>query len=151
MAQKASTNGSGLRKPPMAKDEIISLVIRDLGLQPDCSILDLDNLSVLSQPLSQAQLAVWLDSWSDLVAALGTYDDASVGVHKARAMLGEVSDHADYLLFSADSTKPPLDQFSKGIKMLFEASTGLEAKEIATYKGRKVYLGSKRGSPAQAS
>lgn len=144
MAQKASTNGTGPGKAPMAKDEILSLVIQEVGLQPDCSILDLDNLSVLSQPLSQAQLAIWLDSWSDLVLMLGTSEDASIGVSKARAMLGEVADHVDYLLFSADSTKPPLDQFSKGIKMLFEASTGLKAKEVATYKNRVVYLGSRR-------
>lgn len=144
MASKSIHNGQGLSKAPIDRNEFISFAVGQLGLQPNCSILDLDNLEILSQPLVQAQLGIWLDSWSDLVSALGTSESAEAGVAKARAMLGEVSDHVEFLLFSADASRPPLDQFSKGIKMLFEASTGLEAKELAAYKGRVVYVGSRK-------
>lgn len=146
MPPRSSIHCKGLESAPIEKDAFIAFAIERLNLEPTCSILDLDNPIVLSQPLIYAQLGIWLDTWTELVCApwVGSCDDSEIGIAQARAMLGEVADHVDYLLFSADFNRPPLDQFRKGERLLFERSTGLEAKELATYKGRIVFVGSKK-------
>jgi len=144
MAQRASTNDQRLIKAPIAKDELVSFAVGRLELGPDCSILDLDNPLVITQPLYEAQLGIWIDTWHEWACRLGTCEDAMIGVTRARAFLGEVADHVEYLLFSADFTLPPLDQLKKGERLLFEQSTGLVVKELATYKGRILYVGSRK-------
>src|SRR5271168_1761287 len=134
MASRASTNGQGLIKAPITRDEFISFVVGQLELQPHCSILDLDNPSTWQLTvLPRADLGIWLDTWHDLVSALGTNEDAEVGIIRAKELLGKASDEVDHFVFSSDFSKPPLDQYQREAKLLFERSTGLEAKELATY------------------
>lgn len=143
MTSKASSNGKGLISLPNAK-EAISYGQRLIN-QPVSSVIDLDSPSNI-QILPSGDLGIWLDSWHLLVDALGTQENALEGVEKARDILFLASCRLRNLLFSADSKKPPLDQFGKGMRLLFQSSTCYDSVlPVATYKGRVVYWGS---SPA---
>lgn len=145
MTQKLSSNGSSLPKAPCEKAAFIAFAKRMLSLQPDCSVLDLDNPTHI-QTLPQADLGIWLDTWHRYVDGLGSHEDAKEGVETARDILYLASCQLDNMLFSADGTRPPLDQFGppgRGLKMLFETSTCYaNIVPIALYRGRTVYWGS---------
>lgn len=142
MTLKASSNGSGLKKAPIAKDEFLSFALRTAGLQLNDSIVDLDTPSNI-QILPKAQLGIWLDSWHSLVDGLGTMENALEGVESARDILFLASCRVENMFFSADATKPPLDQFGKGLRLLFESSTCYKSVvPVASYRGRTVYWGS---------
>lgn len=146
MTLKPSNDGGSLPKAPCEKAAFVVFIRRLLDLQPDCSTLDLDNPVHQHDTPAGADLAIWLDTWHVLVDALGSSDDAEVGIRAARNMLFDISKQFKGMLFSADTTKPPLDQFgspSKSLELLFRESTCYSSiVPIATYRGRKVYWGS---------
>jgi len=141
---KPSCNGWSLPKAH-SKDELIKLVQPLLSLQPDCSVVDFDlpsNQYVCPPP---SDLGVWVDTWHVFVDVLGTCDDAQAGIRAARTILFDLSTKCDSMLFSADASKPPLDQYGspgKCLELLFnESSCYTNIRPVAIYRGRKVYLG----------
>jgi hypothetical protein len=146
---KPSCNGWGLPKAH-SKDELIKLVKQTLSLQPDYSVIDLDLPSNQHACPPDSDLGVWLDTWHLFVDILGSSDDAEVGIRAARLFLFEISTKCASMLFSADASKPPLDQFGspgKCLELLFnESSCYTNIRPIAIYKGRKVYLGTEPSS-----
>lgn len=145
MTSKLPSNGRSLPKAPSEKAAFIAFAERELNLRPDCSVVDLDIPSHI-QTIPEAELGVWLDTWHKLVDVLGTRDDAKEGIEAARDILFLVSCRLPNMLFSADGTKPPLDQFGppgRGLRMLFETSTCYRSiNPVAMYRGRVVYWGS---------
>lgn len=145
MTQKPVNNNTSLPKAPSEKAAFVQFIERKLNLQPDCSVIDLDIPINQNSCPSEADLSIWVDSWHNFVELLASYDDAEVGVRAARDMLYELSCHYKMMVFSADTTKPPLDQFGlpdKSLDMLFRESTCYTSiRPIAVYRGRKVYLG----------
>lgn len=149
MTQKLSSNGSGLPKPH-SKDELIALVERMAPLQPDCSVVDLDNSSNQHACPPPSDLGIWVDTWHNFVDKLGSSDDAEVGLRIARAILFDLSHQFANMLFSADAKRPPLDQYGspdKVLERLFAESTCYtNIRPIAIYRGRKIYWGSNPSS-----
>jgi len=152
MTQKLSSNGGGLKtapeglpKVPSEKSAFRQFAAKLIGLQPDCSILDLDNHSNWYVCPPDSDLGIWVDSWHTLVDILGTSEDAEAGIKTARNILYDLSCRFSHMLFSADCSRPPLDQFgspSKSLEMLFRESTCYtDIRPVATYRGRKVLLG----------
>lgn len=146
MTQKLSFNGSGLPKAH-SKEELIYIVEQALALQPDCSVVDLDVPMNQNGCPSDADLSIWVDTWHNFVDALGQQDNAQTGIQLARDFLADLSCRYPVMIFSADTTKPPLDQFGapdQSLEMLFRESTHYTSiRPIARYHGRKVYLGEK--------
>lgn len=147
MTQKPFHNGESLPTAPSEKAAFKAFAERLLDLQPDCSIIDLDDPVTQQNIPVQSDLAIWLDTWHILVGAFGFSDNANAGIFKARDLLDELSMQFKSMLFSADCSKPPLDQFgspSKSLEIIFRESTCYtEIKPVAIYRGRKVFLGSK--------
>jgi hypothetical protein len=137
----SSTYSNGLAKAPSDREAFIEFSKRLLNLEADIIIVDLDKSFAQEPPL--ADLGIWLDSWHNLVDALGTREDAKEGIELARDILYFASCRMKNMLFSVDYTKPPLDQFMSGIKKMFQASTCYTLVEpVALYKSRVVYWGS---------
>lgn len=140
MTQKPR-NGLGLPKSH-SKDELLQLILR---LQPDCSVVDLDIPSNQNGLPPAASIGIWVDTWHYLVDALGPCDDAAQGIKEARAILYDLSRQYPIMVFSADMTKPPLDQFGTSylsLAMVFRESTCYTSvRPIAMYSGRMVYMG----------
>jgi len=145
MTQKLSSNGSGLPKL-RSKDELMPLFERELSLQPGCSVIDLDNPSNQSSCPPKSEVGVWVDTWHNFVDILGSSEDAEIGIRAARSILYDLSTRFANMLFSADASKPPLDQFgptNKSVEMIFSESTCYtNIRPIAIYRGRKIYWGS---------
>jgi len=146
MTLKPSSNGWSLPKAPSEKAAFIQFIERTLNLHPDCSVVDFDlpsNQYVCPPP---SDLGVWVDTWHVFVDVLGTSDDAQAGLKAARMILFDLSTKCANMVFSADASKPPLDQFgspAKCLEFLFNESTCYtNIHPIATYRGRKVYWGS---------
>lgn len=142
---KPNSTGLSLPKAPSEKAAFIQYIERKVGLHANLAV-DLD-LPVHIQTLPPvADLGVWVDTWHSIADIFGTSDDAQCGVEQARDILYLCSLRMKNLIFSADVTKPPLDQFGspgRGLKLLFESSTCYATiVPIATYKGRVVYWGS---------
>lgn len=149
MTQKLSSNGSGLPKL-RSKDELIPLFEHELSLQPGCSVIDLDQPSNQSICPPMSDVGVWVDTWHNFVDILGSSEDAEIGIRAARNILYDLSTRFANMLFSADASKPPLDQFgpaNKSLELLFTESTCYtDIRPIACYRGRKIYWGSNRSS-----
>lgn len=145
MTLKPSSNGSGLPKP-RSKDELLRVVERALSLRPDCSVIDLDNPSNQRAFPPESQVGLWVDTWHTFVDTLGSRDNAEIGIREARSILYDLSHRFANMIFSADASKPPLDQFGppdKTLELLFTESTCYTTiRPIAIYRGRKIYWGS---------
>jgi len=146
MTLKPTSNGLSLPKAPYEKSAFIEFAKRLLHLQPDCSVVDLDKTSNQYVCPPDSDLGIWIDSWHAIVDALGTSDDAESGVVAARHILYDLSCRFEYMIFSADTSRPPLDQFgspNRSLEMLFRESTCYTSVvPVAFYRGRKIYLGS---------
>jgi hypothetical protein len=147
---KPLENGGNLPKAPCEKQAFKLFTERLLDLRSDSSIVDLDIPALQHALPEQADVAIWLDTWHVLVDALGSSEDAELGIRTMRSALMDVSTKVPNMLFSADTSKPPLDQFgspSKSLELLFRESTCYkDVKPVAIYRGRKVYWGSNPSS-----
>ena len=146
MTQKPSRNELDLIKAPNEKIAFISFMKRELHLQSNCSIIDLDN-HINIQTFPKADYAVWLN-WHLIVDLLWTADEESSGLKRAQDGLWIASCRYENLIFSADGSQPPLDQWCHGNKsrtlgMFFKESTCYSnIISVWNYRGRVVYWGS---------
>jgi len=87
-----------------------------------------------------------VDTWHTFVDVLGSSEDAETGIRAARSLLYDLSHRFANMIFSADASKPPLDQFGapdKTLELMFTESTCYTTiRPIAIYRGRKIYWGS---------
>jgi hypothetical protein len=144
LTQSSYRNGLTLPKAPRDKRAFISFIERKISLPSNCSVIDLDTPSNI-QTITEADLGIWLN-WNNYIDGLGPRDDCQEGVERARDLLFLISCRFPNLIFSADTSRPPLDHYGQPwfvLKWLFNTSTCYSKIEpVAIYKSHIVYWGS---------